>query len=262
MKHRIHHRAVWISDLHLGFRGCKAPQLLTFLRSIDCDYLYLVGDVFDLIAAKKSLYWDDVTTAVVRRILKMVGNGTTVVYVPGNHDDAVRKVIPFNFGQHFFVCDTFIHALADGRKMLILHGDQFDFVVGHLRWLSILGSHVYDLLLASNSLLHFVRVKLGYKKYWSLSKYLKAKTKQALSFMRDFETSAAEFAKSRSCEGVVCGHIHTAKLLEANGFTYANCGDWVESLSALVESPDGVLSLVYWHDLETKQVSDARETGY
>jgi UDP-2,3-diacylglucosamine pyrophosphatase LpxH len=231
--------------LHLGFRGAKAKNLLAFLKSIECDYLYLVGDIFDLWAMKSKVFWNDDCNAVVRRILKMAKNGTKVVYIVGNHDEAVRSFIPLTLGE-IEVCDETTHVMLDGTELLLIHGDIFDFVA---KWLSILGSHIYDRLIVVNNWLHKLRVGLGFKKYWSLSNFLKQKTKRAMSAIRSFEAAVIHYAKKKGKQGVICGHIHTFKLDIVDGMIYGNCGDWVESLTAIVETVEGKLEEIHWHDL-------------
>jgi UDP-2,3-diacylglucosamine pyrophosphatase LpxH len=259
MKRRTHYRSVWISDLHLGFRGCKAKQLHNFLKSIECDFLYLVGDVFDLMAMRSRIHWDAETTGVIRRILKMMKRGTRVVYITGNHDEPIRLFVPFAAGSEIAIENEIIHVTKSGKRLMVIHGDKFDFVVGHMKWLTILGSRLYDWLLSLNSILHTVRVRLGFTKYWSLSAYLKSKTKRAISFVHDFESAAMLYAEKNECCGVICGHIHTPKMYVDRGILYANCGDWVESLSALVENDEGNLELVHWHDLDDEGIHDCVE---
>jgi len=250
MKNRQHYRAIFISDTHLGFRGAKAKNLLSFLKSVECHYLYLVGDIVDLWEMKKGILWDLDSSSVIRRIMKMSQDGTKVVYVPGNHDEAIRHFLPFEMAENVSFCDETFHTTSNGTKFNIIHGDQFDFVIGHMKWLAVLGTTLYDWLLSLNDVLHSVRVRLGYHTYWSLAGYLKHKAKGAVSFMRDFETAVVHHAKKQECDGVVCGHIHRAKLEMIDGIQYANCGDWVESLTALVEDVDGRLRLIHWHDLD------------
>lgn len=250
MKKRTYYRAIFLSDLHLGFRGAQAKQLLSFLKSVECDILYLVGDIFDLWAMKNKIWWDVNCSEVLRRILKMVKSGTKIVYLPGNHDDQIRNFIPFTLGPEIEFVDTTIHITSSGLRFAILHGDQYDVVVGHMKWLAVLGHHLYDLLLMCNGTLHFIRTKLGYHQYWSLAAYLKSKAKKAVSFVKDFEKAVLIHAAENDCNGVICGHIHTPKIYTTDeGLVYANCGDWIESLTALVENGEGNLELIQWHDI-------------
>lgn len=243
MKNRIKYRSVFISDLHLGFRGCNSKALLLFLKSIECDNLFLIGDVFDFWAIRSKIWWNSECTAVIRRILKMIKSGTKVIYLPGNHDDDLRHFLPFAFGSEIEFADEYVYTTLTGKKLLLIHGDIFDVVA---KWLSILGSHVYDWLLVSNGVLHKIRMLLGYKKYWSLAGYLKKRTKKALSAVKDFENAVIHHAHKAGCSGVICGHIHTAVMYEKDGMLYINCGDWVESNTAIVENLDGKFELIHW----------------
>lgn len=244
---RVHYRTVWISDLHIGSRGFKAAELLAFLATFDCEYLYLVGDIFDLQAIRSGVVWDGQTTDVIRKILKRAHNGTKVYYLPGNHDEEIRRFIidrPLEFGSNITVIDEVVHILVDGRQLLVIHGDKFDFVAAHMKWLSHLGGWLYDRLLSTNNTLHWIRTKLGFRKYWSLSAWLKLKTKRAVSFIKDFESAALHYAIGKDCTGVVTGHIHTPSLRCTGDLLYVNCGDWVESYSAAVETLTGEIYLV------------------
>jgi UDP-2,3-diacylglucosamine pyrophosphatase LpxH len=256
MKQRKFYRAVFISDAHLGFRGCKAKQLLGFLKSIECETLYLVGDIFDLWAMKKKIWWDADCNAVVRRILKMAKQGTKIVYIPGNHDEAIRTFLPFHFGDNIVFINEVCHTTSIGEHYVVIHGDQFDVVVGHMKWLALLGTTLYDWLIVLNEVLHSIRVRLGYQSYWSLAGYLKAKTKKAISFVHDYKTAVLHHAKKNGCSGAICGHIHTAEIFDGGDGIYANCGDWVESLTALVENDQGKLELIYWHDMNDEGIHD------
>lgn len=231
---RTYYRAVFLSDAHLGFRGANTTALLSFLKSIQCDYLYLVGDILDLWEMKKKILWDANCSAIIRQILKLAKHGTKIIYLPGNHDDAIRSFLPLAFGEEIVVQDEALHITTDGTRFLLIHGDQFDTVVGHVKWLAVLGSTIYDWLLISNDILHKIRVKLGYHSYWSLAGYLKQKAKRAVSFVKDFEYSVIHYAINHQCDGVIVGHIHSPKIFETTEkgreFVYVNCGDWVESL--------------------------------
>ena len=248
MQEKIHYRSIFLSDLHIGFRGFKSVQLLTFLKSVECEFLYLDGDIIDLLAIGDGVWWDSATTEVIRHILKKVNNGTKVIYITGNHDEALRQFTPMNFSDRIMILDEVIHTTADGRKLMVIHGDKFDFVVGHMKWLAHLGAIIYGWLLSANSTLHAIRTRLGFRRYWSLAGYLKHKAKQAVSFMRDFETAACLYAKEAGCDGVVVGHIHTAALhiSKETELLYINCGDVIESITGVVESADGSLGLIYF----------------
>ncbi len=245
---RAHYRSIFLSDLHIGFRGFKAAELLAFLKSVECDQLYLVGDIFDLLAIRDGICWDSATTEVIRHILKKVNGGMRLIYITGNHDEAVRNFTPLDLGDRIIVCDEAIHVTASGSKLMVIHGDKFDFVVGHMRWLTHVGAFIYEWLLRANGWLHTIRMRLGFKRYWSLAGFLKLKAKQAISFIRDFETAACRYAQDAGCVGVVCGHIHTPALRIHDGtnLLYGNCGDNLESLSCLVEHYNGHIELLYY----------------
>lgn len=261
MKKRTYYRAVFISDTHLGFRGAQAKALVSFLKSIECDTLYLVGDIFDLWAMRKKIWWDQDCNQVLRRVLKMAQNGTRIVYIPGNHDEAIRGFLPITLGADIEIVNETIHRTSSGDEYLLIHGDQFDVVVGHMKWLAVLGSTIYDWLMAVNGWLHILRVRLGYHTYWSLAGYLKKKAKKAVSFMRDFETAVINHAQKQGCTGVICGHIHNAKLhMNDDGIIYANCGDWIESLTALVENNEGKIELLHWHCIKTHETPTHEES--
>ena len=251
MKSIRFYRSVFISDLHLGFRWCQAKAILSFLKSISCEKLYLVGDIFDLWEMKNKIWWNSDCNEIILQLLKMIKNGTTVIYLPGNHDDAIRKFLPCALGEGIEIADEYIHVTSNGNRYAVIHGDRYDVVVGNMKWLAILGSRIYDWLMFSNGYLHSIRVFFGYKKYWSLAGYLKKKTKKAVSFIDDFETALAHHAKVNDCIGVICGHIHNAKLSIVDEIVYANAGDWIESLTAIVETESGELELLQWHCIET-----------
>jgi len=237
-------RTVWISDTHLGTRGCQAELLLEFLDAIECEELYLVGDIVDGWSLKRSWYWDEDHNRVVRRILELSSSGTRVTYVTGNHDEFLRDWLGASFGG-VELADEVAHETADGRRLLVLHGDRFDSVVRSYPWLARLGDKAYQLTLAANTLVNRVRRRLGLP-FWSFSAYLKHAVKAAVSFVDRFEQTVAADARRRGYEGVVCGHIHRAQIREVDGILYCNDGDWVESCTALVEGPDGSLEIVDW----------------
>jgi UDP-2,3-diacylglucosamine pyrophosphatase LpxH len=241
---RTKHRAVWISDIHLGTRGCNAEMLVDFLCSIQCDTLYLVGDIIDGWQLRKGWHWPEAHNEVVRRILKMAHKGTRVVYVVGNHDEMLRDYAGFSFGGVDIVNDI-VHQCKDGRQLLVTHGDAFDTVVLYARWLAILGDQAYSLLLRLNIVLNATR-KLFKLPYWSLSAYAKRRVKNAVEFVGRFEEAVARAAHERGLDGVVCGHIHTAEIRQIGDVTYYNDGDWVESCTALVEDPDGSFRIIDW----------------
>lgn len=247
------YRAVWISDVHLGFRGCNAEALLDFLRSTRCDYLYLVGDIIDIWQMKKKPYWPQAHNDVIRTLLGKAKHGTKVIYVPGNHDEYARDFNKMSFGN-VRIKKQAIHTTADDRKLLILHGDQFDAIVISSPFLGKLGSKLYDLLLQMNIIVNAVRRWLGLE-HWSLAAFLKHKVKNAVQFISSFEEAVAHEADRQNVDGVICGHIHHAEISTIAGVTYYNCGDWVESCTALVEDDDGQMKIIYWLDNVAKQQS-------
>ncbi|MFM5885704.1 MAG: UDP-2,3-diacylglucosamine diphosphatase [Novosphingobium sp.] len=237
-------RTIWISDIHLGTRGCNADLLLDFLRAHECETLYLVGDIVDGWRLKKGWYWPDAHSEVVRRVLKMAHRGTRVVLIAGNHDEMLRPYAGLSFGGVEIALEA-IHVTADKRRLLITHGDAFDVVVLYHRWLAFLGDQAYELLLRGNVLLNAVRRRLKMP-YWSLSSYLKKRVKNAVAFIGEFEEAVAHAARERHVDGVVCGHIHCAEIRQIGGVTYYNDGDWVESCTALVEDFNGTIAIVDW----------------
>ena len=239
-----HYRAIWISDVHLGTPGCQAKFLLDFLKHNESDTLYLVGDIIDGWRLKKSIYWPQSHNDVVQKILRKARKGTEVVYVPGNHDESVRQFLGLSFGEIKVVPEA-IHTTADGRKLWITHGDLFDGVMQYAKWLAYVGDNLYSLILYFNRYLNLLRIRMGMQ-YWSLSQYLKHQVKNAVSYIADFEMIMAREARLRGCQGVVCGHIHKAEIRMIDNLLYCNDGDWVESLTALVETHEGELKIVHW----------------
>ncbi|MFY7866189.1 UDP-2,3-diacylglucosamine diphosphatase [Roseateles sp.] len=237
-------RTVWISDVHLGTPGCQAEALLEFLREVECEQLFLVGDIIDGWQLRRNWYWPQAHNDVVQKLLRKARKGCRVIFIPGNHDEFARKYLHNNFGG-IEVAQEWIHETADGRKLWITHGDLFDGVIQCAKWLAHVGDTAYELTLKLNSYLNRLRARMGLP-YWSLSKYLKLKVKRAVSFISDFEVAVAKEARKRGVDGVVCGHIHHAELRDIDGILYANDGDWVESLTALVEHADGRLEILDW----------------
>jgi UDP-2,3-diacylglucosamine pyrophosphatase LpxH len=255
---RFAYRTIWISDTHLGTSGCQAELLLDFLKSTNCETLYLVGDIVDGWQLRKGWYWPPRHNDIVRCVLKKAKHGTRVVYVPGNHDEAFRDYAGLNLGGIELKLEA-IHETADGRRLLIVHGDEFDGVVLYARWLAFLGDHGYTLLLKLNRLVNRVRKQLGMP-YWSLSSHLKKKVKNAVQFVFSFEQAVAHAAVERGADGVVCGHIHTAEIRGIGEVTYYNDGDWVESCTALVEHADGRMEIVDWAEHKRSFGKFAKET--
>jgi UDP-2,3-diacylglucosamine pyrophosphatase LpxH len=243
-------RTIWISDLHLGTVGCQARHLLDFLRYTESEHLYLVGDIIDGWQLRRRWYWPQAHNDVVQKVLRKARKGTRVIYIPGNHDEFGRHFLKLSFGG-IEVCDEAMHITADGRRLLVLHGDLFDAVVQQQRWLAIVGDRLHTTILHLNRWLNAARARLGFP-YWSLAQYLKLKVKNAVSYIVDFERAVAAEARRRGADGVVCGHIHKAEIRDIEGILYCNDGDWVESLTALVENDDGSLRVLSWHDVAAR----------
>ncbi len=237
-------RSVFISDIHLGFKGCSAELLLDFLHSVDMDHLFLVGDIIDVWSMQKTMFWPQSHNNVLRTILGKAKRGTKVIFVPGNHDEVFREFDGAVFGN-LEIHRDYVHAAADGRRILVLHGDEFDSVVKCSPWLAKLGGNLYDLLLAANPYINWVRRKFDLP-HWSLSAYLKHTAKSAVQYIGSFEEAVAQAARKRGADTVVCGHIHHAEIREINGVKYCNDGDWVESCTSLIEDMTGHLRLINW----------------
>jgi UDP-2,3-diacylglucosamine pyrophosphatase LpxH len=236
-------RTIWLSDIHLGTRECQADALIAFLDAHDSDYLYLVGDIIDFWRLKRGApYWPQRHSDVIRKVLSRARAGTVVTFIPGNHDEYLRRFCDLQLGN-IMVTQEAVHRTADGRLLLILHGDEFDGVTRYHRWLAQTGDVGYEALLVLNRWFNGVRRRLGFG-YWSLSAFVKWKVKRAVNFITDFENALAHEATRRGLAGIVCGHIHRAEMRRINGVLYCNTGDWVESCSALVEHLDGRLELL------------------
>jgi UDP-2,3-diacylglucosamine pyrophosphatase LpxH len=240
------YRTIWISDVHLGTRGCQAEFLLDFLKYNHAETYYLVGDIFDGWRMKKSWYWTQAHNDVIQKLLRKARKGAQIIYIPGNHDEALRdfSASALQFGG-IALQDEAIHVTADGKRLLVIHGDAFDGVVKYAKWLALLGDWAYTAMLGCNLVFNRIRRRLGYG-YWSLSAYLKGKVKNAVEFIGDYERTVAEEARRRGVDGIVCGHIHKAEMRMIDGILYCNDGDWVESCTALVEHLDGRLEIIHW----------------
>lgn len=238
-------RTIFLSDIHLGTRACQAGALLDFLRAYESEQLYLVGDIVDFWAMKRSVHWSAQQNTVVQKILRRARHGETVWFIPGNHDEALREHLDTAFGEIRIVGER-VHEAADGRRYLVVHGDAYDQVTRHHRWIALLGDHAYTLLVELNGVLSWLRRSLGIAGYWSLAGYAKRKVKSALSFIGQFESAVAHAVRERGLDGVVCGHIHAAAIKQVGRIRYVNCGDWVDSCTAIVEHADGRLELVQW----------------
>lgn len=241
------YRSIFISDIHFGTRDCKANELNNFLKHNTCESLYLVGDIIDAWKIQQNKWkWKQSHTNAIRRILGHAKRGTRVIYIAGNHDEFLRPLIPYGmgFGQVEIVNQT-EHLGVDGKRYLVTHGDLFDGISKLAPWLNFLGDKLYDFILSTNSKFNWIRHKLGFG-YWSLSRYLKHKVKSSVDFIFQFEVNLATYCKKRGFDGVICGHIHHAEIKEIDGVVYMNDGDWVESMTALVEHHDGRWEIVTW----------------
>ncbi|MFA9461711.1 UDP-2,3-diacylglucosamine diphosphatase [Thiohalorhabdus sp. Cl-TMA] len=241
-----HYRTIWISDVHLGFKGCQAEFLLDFLQSTTCDQLFLVGDIIDFWKMKSGIHWPQSHNDVVREVLGKAKRDTQVTLVPGNHDELLRDFDETELGN-VHIRRQAVHTTDDGRRLLIMHGDEFDSVVQCSKLVALLGAHVYDTLIRLNRYVNWVRRKFGFP-YWSLANYLKHKVKNAVNYISNFEHAIAHEARKQGADGLVCGHIHRAEITPINGVLYCNCGDWVESCTALVEGDGGDLQILHWGD--------------
>jgi UDP-2,3-diacylglucosamine pyrophosphatase LpxH len=237
-------RTIWISDLHLGWRACEADCLLDFLKHHDADHWYLVGDILDGWALKRSWNWPQSHNDVIQKLLRKVRKGARVVCIPGNHDEFLHQFARLSFGGIVVLPDA-MHETADGRRFWVLHGDQFDSVVQYAPWLTVLGNNGYDLMIHLGRLLNRIRRGLGLAD-WSLSAFVKRRVKNIVQFVTDYEKAMMREARRHGADGIVCGHIHKAEIRVIYGLTYCNCGDWVESCTALAERFDGQLELIQW----------------
>ena len=259
------YRTVWISDTHLGSKGCRAEELSRFLKHVRCERLYLVGDIIDMWRLKGKWYWPATHNDVVRRLLNLARHGTQVIFVPGNHDEFARQFCGMDFGG-IKTLPYAVHVTDDNRRLLTIHGDQFDLVVQHSRFVSILGSKAYESLLVLNRGYNAYR-RFRNKPYLSISQIIKARVKKACTLISDFERTLASEAKRRGFDGVVCGHIHKAEHVAAadnGGVEYLNSGDWIESCTAVVEHPGGELQVLHVLPMLAAMdelVSDARAAG-
>ncbi len=238
-------RAIFVSDIHLGARGSQAEAFLDFLRHYDAGIIYLVGDIIDFWSVKRRPLWLQSHNDVLQKILRKARKGTRIIFIPGNHDEAVRGYCGMTFGAIEIHHDV-VHETADGRRFLVMHGDEFDVVVRYARWLALLGDRSYEFALLCNRPLNVIRRWLGLG-YWSLAAYLKLRVKSAVNAAGEFENAIVAEAKRRDVEGVICGHIHHMADRMIDGIRYVNCGDWVESCTAIAEDFDGQLRQIRWH---------------
>ena len=251
-------RTVWISDIHLGTKDCKAKELLEFIKHCRAKKIYLVGDIIDGWALKKRWFWPQEHNDVIQKLLRQARKGTEVIFIPGNHDEFARQFCGLNFGGIQVRHDD-VHVTADGKKLWVTHGDLYDNIMQYARWIAFIGDRAYTFALWLNRAFNRIRLKLNYP-YWSLSQYLKHKVKAAVSCITAFEDLLIREAKIKRCDGVVCGHIHKAELRIIDHITYANDGDWVESMTALIENHDGSLQIIDWNEVGLINVLTEKET--
>lgn len=255
----VRYRAIWISDLHLGTTRSQAEYLLDFFRSTESEILYLVGDITDNWSLKKKWHWEQSHNDVLQKILRKARKGTRVIYIPGNHDEQFRDFAGIRFGR-VVVKRNDIHTGVDGKRYLVMHGDEFDGVIQYAKWLAYVGDQAYEWSMSLNAVLNRVRRRLGMP-YWSLSAYLKNRVKKAVEYLSLFEEMMVREAKPQGADGVICGHVHTPEMRTIDGIEYLNDGDWVESCSALVEHLDGRFELLHWVRKETSKTTSSEITG-
>jgi UDP-2,3-diacylglucosamine pyrophosphatase LpxH len=239
-------RTIWLSDIHLGSRACRVDLLLDFLRRTECETLYLVGDIVDLERMRRSFYWPESHTEVLRAILEKSQQGTRVIYIPGNHDDDFRALAGQTLGP-VEISRRAVHVTRDGRRLLVLHGDEFDHFLGCRSLANLAGAFAYCALLGLNRLVHWWHGLLG-RPYWSLAQHLKSRFPKAVRYVENFERACIRAAREEGMDGVVCGHIHRAAIIDDGDFVYCNDGDWVESCTAIAEDMSGALALIRWTD--------------
>lgn len=254
-----HYRTAWVSDLHLGTRGSNVRAFLDFLRRHDFDTLYLVGDIVDCWALKRGLFWPQTHNDVVQKILRKGRKGTRIIYIPGNHDEFLGHYLG-DFGS-IHMERNYIHRMADGRRFLVMHGHELDTVVQNLGWLAHVGDVGYTMLMQLNGLINLMRRSLGLN-YWSLSAYVKSEVKNVVKFISDYEEAVSRYAREFQVDGVICGHIHCATQRRIGNFDYCNCGDWVESCTALVEHSDGRIELLRDQHLLPRAEEDDSPSEY
>jgi UDP-2,3-diacylglucosamine pyrophosphatase LpxH len=243
-------RTLFLSDIHLGTKGCQAAQLLSFLKRYDADTIYLVGDIVDGWRLRSSWYWPQAHNDVVQKLLRKTRKGAKLIYIPGNHDEFLRDYIGDQFGG-IEIMPQAVHVTAANKSYLVIHGDQFDLVMRHARWLAHLGDGAYSCALFINRHLNNLRRRLGLT-YWSLSAWAKYKVKNAVNFISQFEEFLASEARRQNVDGVICGHIHHAAIHNEWKTHYVNTGDWVESCTAVVEHYDGELELIRWTEAQAR----------
>lgn len=253
------YRTIFLSDVHLGTKGCQAEFLLDFLKHHDAETFYLVGDIVDFWRIKRNPHWPQLHNDVIQKLLRKARKGARVVYIPGNHDEDLRAYCGASFGAVEFR-RTDIHEAADGRRFLVMHGDEFDVVVRHVKWLAAMGDWAYVGALNFNMMFNRTRRRMGLS-YWSLSAYLKHKVKRAVNYIGDFEAALTSEARRQSAQGVICGHIHHATIREIDGMLYINTGDWMESCTAVGETHDGKFEIIRWAKIAGERERRARRAA-
>jgi len=238
------YKTVFISDIHLGTKMSQADKLLGFMKTFECEKIYLVGDIVDCWAMSKKNIWNQFHNDVVQKLLRKARKGTEIIYIPGNHDDVMRNYCDNEFG-HVIITNEAIHLGVDGKLYLVTHGDQFDIVMKNAEWLAHLGSWAYDVSISISVMLNKIRNLLGLS-HWSLSSYLKYKVKESVNFIGDYEETLTKYVKNKGLNGIICGHIHHANIRDIDDVRYMNCGDWVESCTALVEHHNGTFEIIRW----------------
>lgn len=253
------YKSIFISDIHLGTRFSKAKVLLNFLKHNESDQLILVGDIIDGWAIKRKLIWPQEHSDVIQKILKKAKKGTKVTFITGNHDEFLRPFVPLLLGDSVSIANELEYVAINKKKYYITHGDFFDSITMTKKWLAILGDYGYDLLLHLNVVLNFLRKRIGIKKYWSLSKYVKDNVKSSVSFIGDFEAVLSTHAKNKGYDGIICGHIHKAEIRDIEDIEYLNCGDWVESCTAIVETYEGEFKIINWLENDNSSKKNSNE---
>ena len=253
------YKSIFISDIHLGTRVSKAKVLLNFLKHNESDQLILVGDIIDGWAIKRKLIWPQEHSDVIQKILKKAKKGTKVTFITGNHDEFLRPFVPLLLGDSVSIANELEYVAINKKKYYITHGDFFDSITMTKKWLAILGDYGYDLLLHLNVVLNFLRKRIGIKKYWSLSKYVKDNVKSSVSFISDFEAVLSTHAKNKGYDGIICGHIHKAEIRDIEDIEYLNCGDWVESCTAIVETYEGEFKIINWLENDNSSKKNSNE---
>jgi UDP-2,3-diacylglucosamine pyrophosphatase LpxH len=242
-----HYKTIVISDVHLGTTDSKVKELIKFLKKNSCEKLILNGDIIDGWQLRKSGKWKKKHTRFFRVVLKMIEKqNTEVIYIRGNHDDFLDNVVPFNVGKLSIIKD-YVHE-SHGKRFWVVHGDIFDSITTNMRWIAMLGDIGYTFLLWLNKIYNYWRLKRG-KPYFSLSKEIKAMVKSAVSYISDYEQQLVKLARARNYNGIICGHIHQPAIENYDEILYLNSGDWVESLSALVEDEDGNWEIILYEDI-------------